>query len=71
MTDPETNPETDPMRTFAHELFKPDPEDDETDEQQKPPGDNVVPREGANLRPAPDPDKAMRAFVSELFDNNA
>jgi len=69
MTDQETDNETDPMREFVRDLFKPEPDEtDEPDEQQKP---GYVAKEGAVLRPGPDPDKAMKDFVKDLFDNNA
>jgi hypothetical protein len=70
MTVNEIDPEDDPMRVFARDLFKSDTEDedDEPDEQQKP---GYVAKEGAVLRPGPDPDKAMKDFVKDLFDNNA
>lgn len=56
----------DDMSAFAKNLFAPDP--DETDEQQKPPGGNHVPREGNN--PAVPPDGDMREFVRDLFGDD-
>lgn len=67
-----TDQTEDPMRAFARDLFKPEPDEtDEPDEQQKPPVGNLVPREGNNPPPARDPDMAMREFTRDLFDNNA
>ena len=65
----DTDQTEDPMRAFARDLFKPEPDEtDEPDEQQKPPG--YVAKEGNNLRPGPDPDKDMRAFVRDLFGDD-
>jgi len=68
---PADQAEEDPMREFARSLFAPAAEDetDETDDNSKPSG-NFVPREGANLEPAPDADKAMREYVRDLFGDD-
>ena len=68
-TEPEERtPDEKDMRAFSRSLFAPDPdEEDETDEQQKPPVGNVVPREGSNVRQSP-PNGDLREFVRDLFD---